>query len=56
MPQIRAAVRSWTAPGSGPETHTMSPSGAGDDLEIHAVPVVLAGVEGPVRGDPVDGN
>jgi hypothetical protein len=27
MPQIRAAVRSWTAPGSGPDTHTMSLSG-----------------------------
>ena len=28
MPQIRAAVRSWVAPGSGPDTHTISPSGA----------------------------
>ncbi len=27
MPQIRAAVRSCTAPGSAPETHTMSPPG-----------------------------
>jgi hypothetical protein len=27
MPQIRAAVRSCTAPGSGPDTHTMSPPG-----------------------------
>ena len=32
----------------------MSPSGAGDDLQVHAVLLVLAGVEGPVRGDPVD--
>src|ERR1700751_3912150 len=30
--QIRAAVRSWMAPASGPETHRISPSG-GDDLE-----------------------
>jgi hypothetical protein len=27
---------------------------AGDDLEVHAVAVVLAGVERPVCGDPVD--
>jgi hypothetical protein len=27
MPQIRAAVRSCTAPGKGPDTHKMSPSG-----------------------------
>ena len=27
---------------------------AGDDLQIHPVLLVLAGVEGPVRGDPVD--
>jgi hypothetical protein len=55
VPEIRAAVRSWVAPGSGPETHTISPSG-GDDLQVHAVTAVLAGVEGPVSGDPVDGD
>jgi len=27
MLQIRAAVKSCTAPGSGPDTHTISPSG-----------------------------
>jgi hypothetical protein len=27
---------------------------AGDDLQVHPVPLVLAGVEGPVGGDPVD--
>ena len=27
---------------------------AGDDLQVHPVLLVLAGVEGPVRGDPVD--
>jgi hypothetical protein len=27
--------------------------GAGDDLQFHAVPAVLSGEEGPVRGDPV---
>ena len=26
----------------------------GDDLQVHPMPTVLAGVEGPVRGDPVD--
>jgi hypothetical protein len=29
---------------------------AGDDLQVHSVPLVLAGVEGPVGGDPVDGD
>ena len=43
-----------TAPLS-PQTQRMSPSGgAGDDLQVHAVLLVLAGVERPVRGDPVD--
>ena len=32
------------------------PARAGDDLQVHPVLAVLAGVEGPVRGDPVDGN
>ena len=27
---------------------------AGDGLEVHAMPFVFAGVERPVRGDPVD--
>ena len=27
---------------------------AGDDLQVHAVPLVLAGVERAVRGNPVD--
>jgi hypothetical protein len=27
MPQILAAVRSWTLPGKAPETHKISPSG-----------------------------
>ena len=30
--------------------------GGGDDLEVHAVAAVLAGVERPVGGDPVDGD
>lgn len=30
--------------------------GAGDDLEVHPVPVVRAGVGGPVGRDPVDGD
>jgi AAA domain len=30
--------------------------GTGDDLQVHPVPLVLSRVEGPVRGDPVDGN
>jgi hypothetical protein len=30
-------------------------AGAGDDLQVHPLAPVLAGVEGPVRGDPVDG-
>jgi hypothetical protein len=30
--------------------------GVGDDLQVHPVPAVLAGVEGTVRGDPVDGD
>ena len=29
---------------------------AGDDLQVHAVAGVLAGVERPVRRDPVDGD
>jgi hypothetical protein len=32
----------------------MSPSGAGDDLQVHPVLAVLAGVERAVRRDPVD--
>src|SRR5215471_2098767 len=55
MPQILAAVRSGTAPGSGPETRGSRRRG-GDDLQVHAVAPVLAGVEGPVGGDPVDGD
>jgi hypothetical protein len=31
------------------------PVRAGDDLKVHPVPVVLAGVERPVGGDAVDG-
>jgi hypothetical protein len=27
-----------------------------DDLQIHPMPVVLAGIERPVGGDPVDGD
>jgi hypothetical protein len=30
--------------------------GGGDDLQVHAVAAVLAGVERPVGGDPVDGD
>jgi hypothetical protein len=30
------------------------PGGARDDLQVHPVPLVLARVERPVRGDPVD--
>jgi hypothetical protein len=29
---------------------------AGDDLEVHPVLTVLAGVKRPVGGDPVDGD
>src|SRR5580698_9102243 len=31
-------------------------AGARDDLQVHAVLLMLAGVERAVRGDPVDGN
>jgi hypothetical protein len=30
------------------------PGKTGDDLQVHPMPLVLAGLEGPVRGDPVD--
>ena len=32
------------------------PVRAGDDLQVHPLLAVLAGVEGPVGGDPVDGH
>jgi len=32
------------------------PGGTGNDLQVHPVLAVLAGIEGPVRGDPVDGD
>ena len=32
------------------------PVRCGDDLQVHPVLTVLAGVERPVRSDPVDGN
>jgi len=32
------------------------PAGTGDDLQVHPVLAVLAGVERPVRGHPVDGD
>jgi hypothetical protein len=44
---------SCTEPGRGPDTGRMSPSGPAI-TQVHAVPLVLAGVERPVRGDPVD--
>jgi len=56
MPQIRAAARSCTAPGSGPHTPHDVTARAGDDLQVHPVAAVLAGVERPVGGDPVDGD
>jgi hypothetical protein len=31
-------------------------AGGGDDLQVHAVAAVLAGVERPLGGDPVDGD
>jgi len=55
MPQIRAAVRSCTAPGSGPDTHDVTVR-ADDDLQVHPVLAVLAGVKRPVGGDPADGD
>jgi hypothetical protein len=54
MPQIRAAVRSWTASGSGRDTHRISPCGPEMTCRVHAVAAVLAGVERPVGGHPVD--
>jgi hypothetical protein len=55
MPQIRAAVRSCTAPGSDPPTHAKSLYGLGDDLQVHPVLAVLGGVEGPFDRYPVMG-
>jgi len=50
MPQIRAAVRSCTAPAAG-RRPTRSLRRGGDDLQVHAVAAVLAGIERPVGGD-----
>jgi hypothetical protein len=54
MPRIRAAVRSWTAAGGAPGDPQNLTLRAGDDLQVHPVAAVLAGVERPVSGDPVD--
>ena len=45
MLQIRAAVRSWTAPSKAPDTHDVTVR-AGDDLQVHAMLVLLAGANG----------
>jgi len=37
-------------------TPTQCRRAAGDDLQVHPVVAVLAGIERPVGGDPVDGN
>jgi len=34
----------------------MVPSAEGDDLQVHAMPLVLSRVEGPADRDPVDGD
>jgi hypothetical protein len=54
MPQIRAAVRSWTAPGSAPGDPQNLAHWAGDDLQVHPVLAVLAGGERPAGRDPAD--
>jgi hypothetical protein len=46
--------RSWTASGSGPDTHRISPCGPEMTCRVHAVAAVLAGVERPAGGHPVD--
>ena len=42
MPWVRAALMSWTAPGSAGEAHSSRPNGIGDDLHVHAVLLVFA--------------
>jgi hypothetical protein len=54
MPQIRAAVRSWDGAGQGTRNPQDLAVRGGDDLEVHAVAAVLAGVERPVSGEAVD--
>jgi hypothetical protein len=54
---VRQGPARVTRPAASISSRT--PSGpsvrAGDDLQVHPVHVVLAGVERPVRGHPVDG-
>ncbi len=49
-PSCRALSR------AAPEDPPDAAAGAGDDLQVHAVLLVLAGVERPVRGHPADGD
>ena len=51
MPQIHSAFLSRTDPRSVPDTQDISVRAA-DDPQVHPVPLVLAGIEGPVRGSP----
>jgi hypothetical protein len=51
---VDTSDRLWI--GQRPRDPHNVPAWAGDDLEIHPMPAVLAGVERPVRGDAVDGN
>ena len=55
-PQIHSAFLACTVPGSGPDTPQDVPGGASDDLQVHPVLLVLAGVGRPVRGEAVDGD
>ena len=53
-PQIHSAFFSCTDPGSAPDAPHDVPVGAGDDLQVHPVLLVLAGLERPVGGEPAD--
>jgi hypothetical protein len=55
MSQIRAVVRSCTALGSARYPQDLAAK-AGDDLLVHAVPTVLAGLERLASRGLVDGD
>jgi hypothetical protein len=53
-PQIHSAFLSCADPGSAPDAPHDVPVGTGDDLQVHPVLLVLAGLERPVGGEPAD--